>query len=280
MVTIKQRARQALLRAGFDVRRVPKAGQARDIDEADRVEPADNIDPEDEAGRRRMTDLIARNATDEEAMGAALAALLHPGDFCVDVGANHGLVARMLASRAPGARHLLIEPIPELAAELRLAFPEAEVVEAAVGETEGETSFTVVIDGDGLSGVDPTLLEGWHTRTLRVAMTTLDRLVAGRQVAAIKIDVEGYELPVLRGAMETLRRSRPLVLFEHSAVKFTEDGVASVVSPDLEANREIFELVDGLGYRVFDTGTRGPLDAAEFRRLYETGERINFLAVS
>jgi len=45
-------------------------------------------------------------------------------------------------------------------------------------------------------------------------VVTLDDELAGREISFIKIDVEGYELATLRGALATLRRSRPVVLAE------------------------------------------------------------------
>ncbi|OGX38617.1 MAG: hypothetical protein A3C53_04135 [Omnitrophica WOR_2 bacterium RIFCSPHIGHO2_02_FULL_68_15] len=52
---------------------------------------------------------------------------------------------------------------------------------------------------------------------MTVPVTTLDACLAGHECAApllIKIDVEGHEAAVLRGASETLARYRPWVIFE------------------------------------------------------------------
>ena len=49
---------------------------------------------------------------------------------------------------------------------------------------------------------------------------------------------------------------------------------------DCATNKELFQLlVEDLGFRVFDLDGMGPRTGAEFRRLYETAERFNFLAV-
>jgi hypothetical protein len=81
----------------------------------------------------------------------------------------------------------------------------------------------------------------------------------------VKIDVEGTELDVLRGAAATLRRANPLVLFEHV-------GDAS------EATREIFGLLGSLRYRIFDIDGAGPLDAAAFGSSCRGGRIWNYLA--
>jgi len=153
------------------------------------------------------------------------AALDEEGAAFIDVGANIGafcfLAADVLQRR--GGRALAAEPLPQ-----NLAFLEEsiaanglaaliEVAPVAVGDREGVLALEVMAPGD-IANARPTT---WSQATsagatiAEVPMTTLDHLTRDwRNVKFIKIDVEGAELFVLRGASGLLRRERPLVYCE------------------------------------------------------------------
>jgi FkbM family methyltransferase len=147
------------------------------------------------------------------------AQFLAPGDLAFDLGAHVG--SRTLAWTRLGARVVAVEPLPSAMLVLRLLFgrnPRVSLVQAAVGERRSDQVPMLV------SAREPTVstLSGaWADRMLRdrgafsrvewspslmVAVTTLDELI-GRygEPAFCKIDVEGYELEVLRGLTRPLR---------------------------------------------------------------------------
>ncbi|MFO7609149.1 MAG: FkbM family methyltransferase [Candidatus Krumholzibacteriia bacterium] len=129
-----------------------------------------------------------------------------PQDMFVDVGANAGAYT-LLACAARGARGLAIEPVPEtfarLEANLELNGLGERVLAANVGLSDkpGALVFTagqdcmnhVVAPGETVNGP-----------TLTVPVTTLDELLSGVTATLLKIDVEGLETLVLRGARRTL----------------------------------------------------------------------------
>lgn len=95
-----------------------------------------------------------------------------------------------------------------------------------------------------------------------------DVLPDGFAPALVKIDVEGAELQVMLGAIETLSRHRPHVLFEHGA------GGA-----DLYGARptQIFDLLNDVGLRIFDLEGDGPYSREHFEQTF-TEPIWNFLA--
>lgn len=134
--------------------------------------------------------------------------------FFVEVGAFDGKsFSGSLALEQMGWRGLLVEPIPERAAQCKLNRPNSKVVHAAVGgpEAKGETTFTVTEDYHGgmLSYRGQPTPE--HRReldhmkakekTLTVPFTNLGSLLNGltERVDAAIIDVEGGEIDVIRG---------------------------------------------------------------------------------
>src|SRR5688500_11948666 len=154
---------------------------------------------------------------DERAMRTVMAAVLPADGVFLDVGANEGNVLAEAVRLAPGGRHVAWEPVPVLAGALRERFPDVEVREAALGEEPGTADFVHVVELSSFSGLrhrpfpgDPTLEE------LTVTMERLDAVLdPALRPDLVKVDVEGAELGVFRGARETLARQRPTILFEH-----------------------------------------------------------------
>lgn len=145
---------------------------------------------------------------------ADMAFLLHflrQGDLFVDVGANIGSYT-VLASAVCGAASIAIEPDPITMEALKRNVSvnglgrAVTTVEAAVGRSEGEVSFTV-----GRDTVNQVAADG-DQNTRRVRVLRLDDLLAGKSPTFIKLDVEGYEAEVLAGASETLRNPALLAL--------------------------------------------------------------------
>lgn len=144
----------------------------------------------------------------------AIETLLSPDDCAVDVGAHIGSMLAEIVRLAPKGRHVAIEPVPAKAAWLRRRFRTVEVIEAATGDEPGTATFYDDIRRPGFSGLREPLggveIERFDVKvvTLDEALSSLDRL------DFLKIDVEGAELPTLRGATDLLARFRPAVLFE------------------------------------------------------------------
>jgi FkbM family methyltransferase len=129
-----------------------------------------------------------------------------PGDLVFDVGANIGENTELFARL--GARVVAIEPLEECAEEIP-AGPGVTVERCAVGAGPGRLDLRVCSRHLDISSGSPEWIRamrrtgaapGPWDRRLTVPMTTLDALIGrhGRP-RFVKVDVEGYELEVLRG---------------------------------------------------------------------------------
>lgn len=178
-------------------------------------------------------------------MSRVLEKTLNRDSNCVDVGAHRGDVLAQIIRLAPQGHHHAFEPIPQLARELQARFPCATVHDLALSDTSGRTSFCHVVSNPAYSGLRPRTYPrpDEEVRSIQIDTERLDHVLsAGQRVDLIKIDVEGAELQVLRGAAATLRRCRPLVLFEHGVGASDHYGT----SPEMVYRL----LVDDCGHRI------------------------------
>ncbi len=156
----------------------------------------------------------------------ACAAIVRPGDVVFDIGANAGIISIDLAAHLNGNLRLIaFEPIPSLARAVALSAAlnglsdRVTVYEAMLGSKEGEASLYIPRHAVHASARprERGVLELRPPRELKRPVYTLDALVGAGTIPApdfIKVDVEGFELEVFRGAGEVLRSRMPPVVFE------------------------------------------------------------------
>ena len=177
-------------------------------------------------------------------------AVLTDGDVAVDVGAHVGKHAVPMAlACGPNGRVLAVEPIDWAIARLRDRVEHAGLggtvttYYGCCGDAEGSVSFTVVPNHPGWSSMAPRA-EVTESVVVTVPQTTVDTLCAGEgRVRFMKVDVEGAEPLVLRGATGTLQRFLPVVHVEVIGTALDPFGF----SPD-DAIAPLLEL----GYRIYD----------------------------
>ena len=133
--------------------------------------------------------------------------LLRPGDLFLDIGANAGAYT-LLACAVAGARALAFEPVPATFQRLRTNVrlndldDRARCLNVALGAAEGRVAFT-----SGLDTTNHALAEvEVATDATEVALRRLDDILDREAPLLIKLDVEGFESPVLQGAAKTLER--------------------------------------------------------------------------
>lgn len=223
--------------------------------------------------RARWPRLWRVGRRDHESLAIVLPFLLKRNSNCVDVGANLGDVLEVFCRLCPEGRHVAFEPLPHHAASLRSRFPAVTVHETACSDQSGQTSFFHTLGDDAYSGLkrteDAPQVTGVQEITVKLARLD-DLLDPNQRVDVLKIDVEGAELAVLRGARQTLAKWRPTVVFEFQKERALSYGD----SPD-----PYFDLLCGeLGLALFRIDGIGPLSREQFQRVFDSGECFNFVA--
>ncbi|WP_029076994.1 FkbM family methyltransferase [Kaistia adipata] len=165
--------------------------------------------------------------------------MLRPGALFVDVGANIGSYTILAA--ATGADVVAIEPIPatffRLAANIDLNGFGDRVARfhGGVGDQAGTLRFTAAHDT-----MNHVVEDEAGESSIAVEVKPLDTILDGRRPQLIKIDVEGYELPVLRGASAAALADPDLLALvvetNGSGARYGVDG------------REIFAFLERFGF--------------------------------
>lgn len=156
---------------------------------------------------------------------AALEFCKHRG-HAVDIGAHVGLWTRPMAKAF--ARVTAYEPMPELAACWRLntdGLGNVDLREGALGAAWGRIGMAAPAPNSGNAHVDP-------SSDIRVPIDTLDNQALGL-VDFIKIDVEGFELDVVKGGEGTIRTSRPVMVVEQKPGHGARYGHSDTAAVDL-----------------------------------------------
>lgn len=153
-------------------------------------------------GEAGVTGNIYSGLSDFEEMAFAIH-FLRRDDVFVDIGANAGIYT-ILASGAVGARSISFEPAPATYGRLKANIALNNIGERvsahnrALGASSGELLFSNSYDC-----MNRVVADGNSCGAIKVAVSRMDDIVR-EPVTMIKLDVEGFEKPVLDGASQTL----------------------------------------------------------------------------
>lgn len=209
---------------------------------------------------------------------------IKPGDTVLDIGANIGAHTLRLAHIVgPTGRVHSFEPTAYACAKLRanLALnpelvPRVALRQLLLADKPGAAVPESICSSWPLvheSGLHPDHLGKPHS-TEGAGCSTLDEAVATagiESVAFMKLDVDGHELSVLKGATETLRKWRPVILVELCPCVCSEHGYEFA---------DLVACFSGLGYRFesFD-GRALPDDPVALEKFIPEKGGINVLAL-
>lgn len=197
---------------------------------------------------------------------------------CIDIGCHKGEMLHAILRYAPGGRHFAFEPIPYLYARLVAKYEgKAVVYPYALSDHSGETTFQLVKNAPAYSGINRRKYNIAHPdiEEISVQLRTLDELIpSDLQVDFIKIDVEGAEFGVLKGAVNLLKRCKPVVIFEFGM------GASDYYGTD---PGELYDFLTGeCGLKLYTLKAflqqGNSLSPARFKECYTTNCEYYFIA--
>jgi FkbM family methyltransferase len=160
-------------------------------------------------------------AYDRQTIAIATRVLSECGNS-IDIGAHDGSILKALTKLSPTGSHWAFEPIPNLAKQLRKRFPNVTVQQVALSDYTGTAEFRLIPGAAAYSGLlaRPEVEAGQEVQLLTVDVRRLDDFIPEEMpISFVKIDVEGAEAAVLRGAFRLLQRHKPVVVFECASAK-------------------------------------------------------------
>jgi FkbM family methyltransferase len=171
-------------------------------------------------------------------------------DCILDVGANRGQFALFARSRYPAARVISFEPLPRAAAKFDLVFandPDVKLIRAAVSRERGTLTMHVTEHDDSssalsLGNAQREIFNSREVEQCTVRCGPLGDFIAEDDLGRrnlLKIDVQGFELEVLRGAEGMLGRFAAI----YCELSFVELYVGQALA------KEITDFLAGHGYR-------------------------------
>lgn len=167
--------------------------------------------------------------------------LTSPGDIVLDIGANVGLHTVALSKLVGDGRVIAFEPVTEMADALsaNCAFNRSEnvtLVRAALGKESGVAEIMVNQGDPGMEGTN-SMIQSIHLtnnpdryQSRQIPVCRLDDVAKNLglhdQIKLIKIDTEGFEPMVIEGGLETLRKSRPIMIVEAHSKRLEAVGLS------------------------------------------------------
>lgn len=165
---------------------------------------------------------------------------------CIDVGCHKGEVLDIILKYSPKGNHFGFEPIPLLFENLKEKYKNTncQIFDYALSSEAGTATFNYVVSNPAYSGLIKRNYDKPNEvdKEITVQKEQLDKIIdLSVNIDLIKIDVEGGELGVLEGAVKTIYKNRPIVIFEHGL------GASEFYGSTPE---KVFQLFEQIGYKI------------------------------
>jgi FkbM family methyltransferase len=198
------------------------------------------------------TKLVSHKIWDEE-----LLELMHhfiqknPNGVVLDIGANIGAITIPLAASFPECRFYCFEPHPVIYKRLKTnidlnQFVHVNAVQAAVSDQSGKLDFYAQTDNLNMGLSSLVNVQNNPATKISVDCITLDDFFRAKEmpsISAVKIDVQGSEILVLKGMSALIRKHRPVLFFEHEDALHPHDAK--------EVKQQIVSFMEDHNYEMY-----------------------------
>lgn len=172
--------------------------------------------------------------------------ILRPGDVCVDIGANYGLLSILAANIVGDKGHVYaVEPQKQLnqmiaASAQKNHFENVTVFPVGLSDHNGNVDIYIPDDNHGAASIEHTPKGTYRTETIQILDISQFLENISRSIRLIKIDVENHEEHIIRGAKDYLSKK-------------PADAIIIEVHPsnDLWINNPTLKILHDLGYVIY-----------------------------
>ncbi len=223
---------------------------------------------------------LTKNLEYDRLTNVILKTVLKSDTQTIDVGCHKGEILDLILKYAPQGHHYAFEPLPDFYKNLVEKYSNQKNVSIynnALSNANGETEFTFVKNNPAYSGFIERDYDNKEVQIekIKVQKAVLDEIIPkDANIGLMKIDVEGAELQVLEGSVETLKRCKPIIVFEHGMGASDFYGTLP---------KDIFNILhDSCGYQIYTlksfTGKKNPLTYEEFNAKFFSRKDYYFVA--
>ncbi len=202
---------------------------------------------------------------------------LSKNDNAIDIGAHKGEILELFIKYASQGHHFAIEPIPYFHEKLKIKFPNVTVLPYALSDKNTQQRFYWIKDKPAYSGLSKRNFSQHthHIEQITVDVKKLDDIIPSHtKISFIKIDVEGGELAVLEGAVNIIKKDKPIITFEF--------GLGGSNFYNTNAT-DVFNFFQSMSYQLYDytsyLNQSQPYSQQEFEKIYQENILYNFIAV-
>lgn len=175
----------------------------------------------------------------DDASFLKLEPFIRPNSTIVDVGANIGIHTKRYADKFGAYNVVAFEPNHAAYMALIMNVPEVRAYKLALGDSI-HAARICVRDNNGASSIDNDLDDRVYRHQEDTTVMPLDHFNLSN-VGLLHIDAEGYEPFILRGAIETIKRCRPVIYIEVNSICLRNFASSS---------QQLVEQLERLGYDV------------------------------
>ena len=197
---------------------------------------------------------------------------------CIDIGCYKGEILDLLLTKSPNGTHYAFEPIPLFFNTLKTKYNKNVIIYPfALSNSRGTSTFQYVRNDPSYSGLNKRKYNNFvpDIEEISVELRKLDDIIPVEvKIDFIKIDVEGSEFGVLKGAKQTLINSKPFIVFESGL------GASDYYGTD---PKELYEFITseiGLKISLLQTFivNEQSLTSSQFIAIYNANKEYYFIA--
>lgn len=169
---------------------------------------------------KRIPVAFTKNQQYDKQTRQVIKRICNSNSSCIDVGTHKGEILDLFIRQSPHGIHFGFEPIPALYKNLEEKYKSSENIHLypyALADKNGKAEFNYVISNPAYSGLLKRRYDRPHEKdtTINVEIRVMDEIIpSALKIDLIKIDVEGGEMSVLKGAERIIASSNPVIIFE------------------------------------------------------------------
>lgn len=199
---------------------------------------------------------------------------------CIDVGCHKGEILNLMLKYSPEGEHYAFEPIPYLFKELEVRYKnKSKIFPYALSDSNGDTIFQLVKNAPAYSGIKKRRYDiaNPDIEEIKIEMKTLDGILSlNERIHFIKIDVEGGEFGVMKGAKNLLKMNKPIILFECGKGASDYYGTTPI---------DLYNFIsDEIGLEIYTLNAyiknKKNMSVDEFANYFDSNEEYYFIAAN